>query len=131
MAKFTICKGNPKPIGSKEKKRTYPRKPGMIEKGRGEKAKETADHIKKYIEFIDVKQCPSLQDIQQLKVKDIRPLLKLLKGTDIFRRLIKVKSTSEDNGTCDLKKTFRQDEGKSKIISIYSIYDKLFYLVSN
>ena len=118
MAKFTICKGNPKPTGSKEKKRTYPRKPGMIEKGRGEKAKETADHIKKYIEFIDVKQCPSLQDIQQLKVKDIRPLLKLLKGADIFRR-----STSKGNGTWDLKKTFRQDEGKRRLFLFISIYD--------
>ena len=89
----------------------------MIEKGRGEKAKETADHIEKFIKFIDVKQCPSLQDIQQLKVKDIRPLLKLLKGTDIFRRLIKVKSTFKENGKWDLKQTFRQDESKKRLFN--------------
>ena len=121
MAKFTIRKGNFKPTVSKEKKRTYDRKPEMVEKGRVEKAKKTVEHIKKYIEFINVKQCPSLQDIQQLKVKDIRPFLKQLKGTDIFRRLINVKSTSNKNVTWDLRKAFRQDEGKPKIAFTYCI----------
>ena len=72
MAKFTIRKGNPKTTGSKEKKRTYDRKPKNVEKAIGEKAKETKENIKKYIEFINVKQCSSLQDIQQLKVTEIR-----------------------------------------------------------